>query len=58
MKFEVYDYDKVLQENDSATVKEIYVNDRREKLEEIFTNGYTQGITSHIKKLDENFRWR
>ena len=36
MKFEVYVYDKVLQENDSATVKEIYVNDRREKLEEIF----------------------
>ena len=58
MKFEVYDYDKVLQENDSATVKEIYVNDRREKLEEIFTNGYPQGNTSHIKKLDENFRWR
>jgi hypothetical protein len=56
MKFEVYDYDKVLQENDSATVKEIYVNDRREKLEEIFTNGYPQGNTSHIKKLDENFR--
>ncbi len=58
MKFEVYDYDKVLQENDSATVKEIYVNDRREKLQEIFTNGYPQGNTSHIKKLDENFRWR
>ena len=32
MKFEVYDYDKVLQENDSATVKEIYVNDRRVKI--------------------------
>ena len=58
MKFEVYDYDKVLQENDSATVKEIYVNDRREKLQEIFTNGYPQGNTSHIKKLDENFGWQ
>ena len=32
MKFEVYDYDKVLQENDSATVKEIYVNDIKENL--------------------------
>ena len=58
MKLNIYDYDHVLKKDDKTSLKEIYVNECREKLQNYFVNGYPLGETSHIKKLDENFKWR
>ena len=58
MKLNIYDYDHVLKKDDKTSLKEIYVNECREKLQNYFVNGYPLGETSHIKKLDENIKWR
>tara|TARA_R100001530_G_scaffold62078_1_gene44705 strand:- start:5896 stop:6837 length:942 start_codon:yes stop_codon:yes gene_type:complete len=58
MKTKIYDYDDVLQKNDNSYVKQIRVNDCRDKLDDYHKNGYPLGETSGIKTLDENFRWR
>ncbi len=58
MKLKIYDYDQVLKKDDQTKLKQIYVDDCRDKLQEFYKNGYPLGETSHINKLDENFRWR
>ena len=55
----IKDFDDILLKDDNGNdCKEIYVNDIRENLFEFYNEGYPLGETSHIKKLDENFRWR
>ena len=55
----IKDFDDILLKDDNGNdCKEIYVNDIRENLFDFYNEGYPLGETSHIKKLDENFRWR
>ena len=55
----IKDFDDILLKDDSKDqCKEIYVNDIKDDLFNYYETGYPLGETSHIKKLDENFRWR
>jgi|TARA_R100000149_G_C5877095_1_gene141078 hypothetical protein len=59
MAIEVKDFDDILAKdyNENAC-KEVSVFDVMGEIKEHFVDGYPLGETSHIKKLDENFRWR
>jgi len=55
----IKDFDDILLKDDSKNeCKEIYVDDIRETLFMYHETGYPLGETSHIEKLDANFRWR
>tara|TARA_Y100001937_G_scaffold128546_1_gene205763 strand:+ start:387 stop:1334 length:948 start_codon:yes stop_codon:yes gene_type:complete len=59
MAIEVKDFDDILAKdyNENAC-KEVSVFDVMGEIKEHFVDGYPLGETSHIKKLDANFRWR
>ena len=59
MAIKVKDFDDILKKDyNKNACKEVFVKDIKDKLFSYFEDGYPMGETSHIKGLDENFRWR
>ena len=59
MGIKVKDFDDILKKDyNKNAVKEVFVDDIKDKLFSYYEDGYPMGETSYIKGLDENFRWR
>ena len=59
MPIKVKDFDDILKKDyNKNACKEVFVSDIKDKLFSYYETGYPMGETSHIKGLDENFRWR
>ena len=54
----VMSYAAGLKDYNKNACKEVFVDDIKDKLFTYYQEGYPMGETSHIKGLDENFRWR
>ena len=59
MGIKVKDFDDILAKDyNEDACKEVSVYDVMDKIKDYFIEGYPLGETSHIKKLDNNFKWR
>ena len=56
MGIKVKDFDDILKKDyNKNAVKEVFVDDIKDKLFSYYEDGYPMGETSYIKGLDENF---